>query len=145
MKIQEYDFPEDRLYDIANQIWYAPLTDGTVRTGFTPIAMALAGDVLVFNPKRIGKDFEPNKWFATIECGKWIGSARAAFDGVVVAHNETLIDKPELLNTDAFGEGWMLIVRPARDDWRAGLVGGAAIKPAFDAWLAAEEYKGRTE
>ena len=47
-----------------------------------------------------------------VEGGKWIGAARAAFDGTVVAHNEKLVDHPELLTTDAFGEGWMLIVRP---------------------------------
>lgn len=144
MKIQEYDFPEDRFYDIANQIWYLPLGDGTLRVGFTPIAMSLAGDVLVFTPKRIGKEFETNRWFAMIECGKWIGSARAAFDGVVVAHNETLVDKPELLNSDAFGEAWMLIVRPSGNDWQNNLVGGEALKPAFEQWLEAEAYKDRT-
>jgi hypothetical protein len=39
----------------------------------------------------------------------------------------------------------MLVVRPARGDWRDGLVGGAAIAPAFDAWIAAGTYKDRTD
>jgi glycine cleavage system H protein len=64
---------------------------------------------------------------------------------VVEAHNEALMKKPELLNADAFGRGWMLIVRPARDDWRAGLVTGAAIASAFGGWIASEAYKDRTE
>ncbi|MGA2126510.1 MAG: hypothetical protein ABSG76_10195, partial [Xanthobacteraceae bacterium] len=59
--------------------------------------------------------------------------------------NELLVRKPELLTEDAFGRGWMLVVRPARDDWRDGLVGGAAIAPAFAAWIAAGAYKDRTE
>ena len=85
-----------------------------IRAGFTPIAIALAGDVLVFTPKRVGKDFEAQRSFATIECGKWVGAARAAFNGVVVAANAELERRPKLLNEDAFGVGWMLIVRACR-------------------------------
>jgi hypothetical protein len=54
----------------------AVISDGTVRAGFTPWAASLMGDVLVFTPKRIGRDFEKDRSFATIEGGKWIGSAR---------------------------------------------------------------------
>jgi len=138
------EFPEHLLYDIENQIWYAPLPDGTVRAGFTAWSAKLMGDVLVFTPKRIGRDFEKDRSFAVVEGGKWVGSARAAFDGVVVAHNALLVRKPELMNADPFGEGWMLIVRPAQDDWRAGLVTGAAIAPAFEAWLASGVYRERS-
>jgi glycine cleavage system H protein len=144
-KVQDYDFPEHLLYDLDNQVWYEPLPDGTIRAGFTPLAMALAGDVLVFTPKRLGRDFEQGRYFATIECGKWIGSARAAFDGIVVAHNELLIRKPELLNEDAFERGWMLIVRPSADNWRDRLITGPKVAAAFEQWLAAEAYKNRTE
>ena len=144
VKVQDSDFPDRLFYDMDNQIWYEPLADGTVRTGFTTWAANLMGDVLVFTPKRIGRDFEKGRSFAVVEGGKWVGSARAAFDGIVVAHNERLERKPELLNQDAFGDGWMLIVRPARDDWRHGLVSGAAIEPAFEAWIATSAYKDRT-
>jgi glycine cleavage system H protein len=143
-KVQDYEFPEHLLYDIENQIWYGKLADGTLRTGFTPWAVGLMGDVLVFTPKRLGHGFEKERWFAMVEGGKWVGAARAAFDGTLVAHNEALVDKPGLLNSDPFGEGWMLIVRPANDDWCAGLVTGAAIGPAMERWIAGESYKDRT-
>ena len=137
------DYPDDRFYDMNNQIWYEPLADGTVRAGFTPWAAALMGEILVFTPKRIGREFEKDRSFAVIEGGKWVGTARAAFDGVVVAHNDDVIDRPELIGEDAFGAGWMLVVRPAMADWREGLVTGQAIVPAFAAWLATEAYKDR--
>jgi len=143
--VQGCDFPDHLLYDVENQIWYAPLVDGTARAGFTTWAANLMGDVLVFTPKRIGRDFEKGRSFAVVEGGKWVGSARAAFDGVVIAHNETLERKPELLNQDSYEAGWMLIVRPARDDWRDGLVTGAAIAPAFETWFASGAYKDRAE
>ncbi len=118
--------------------------DGTLRTGFTTWAAALMGEVLVFTPKRLGHAFEKDRWFAMVEGGKWVGAARAGFDGTVVAHNEDLVAKPELLTSDAFGDGWMLIVRPAGDDWRAGLVTGAAVGPTIESWIAGGSYKDRT-
>ena len=137
------DYPDDLFYDMNNQIWYAPLADGTVRAGFTPWAAALMGEILVFTPKRIGREFEKDRSYAVIEGGKWVGTARAAFDVVVVAHNEDVISQPELIGRDAFGAGWMLVVQPARTDWREGLVTAQAIAPAFAAWLATEAYKDR--
>jgi glycine cleavage system H protein len=142
-KIEDYDFPDHLYYDIENQIWYEPLGDGTVRAGFTAWATNLMGDVLVVTPKRIGREFEKNRSFAVVEGGKWVGAARAAFDGIAVAHNGALERQPELLNHDPFGAGWLLIVRPARGDWREGLVTGDAIAPAFAAWFATDAYKDR--
>jgi glycine cleavage system H protein len=143
--VQGKEYPEHLYYDLDNQIWYEPLADGTIRAGFSPIAIELAGEVLVFTPKRIGREFEAQRSFATIECGKWVGAARAAFDGVVVAANAELERRPRLLNDDAFGAGWMLIVRPAHANWRDGLTTGPTIAGAFAAWIAAEAYEGRTE
>ena len=145
VKVLDDEFPDRLLYDMDNQIWYEPLGDGTVRAGFTAWAAKLMGDVLVFTPKRIGRDFEKGRSFAVVEGGKWVGSARAAFDGIVIAHNELLAQRPELLNHDAYGQGWMLVVRPARDDWQHGLATGAAIAPAFEAWFGSEAYKHRSE
>ncbi len=143
VKIQDDDFPDHLYYDIENQIWYEPLEDGTIRAGFTTWATKLMGDVLVVTPKRIGRDFEKSRSFAVVEGGKWIGAACAAFDGTAVAHNEALERKPELLSEDPYGAGWLLIVRPARKDWRDGLVTGEAIAPAFDAWFQTGAYQSR--
>lgn len=143
-RIEDHDFPEQLYYDVENQIWYAPLPDGTLRAGFTSWAATLMGEVLVFTPKRLNHAFEKDRWFAMVEGGKWVGAARAGFDGTVVAHNEALIRKPELLTRDAFGEGWMLIVNPAYDNWRDGLVTGAAVGPVIEQWIAGGAYKERT-
>ncbi|MFI4998211.1 MAG: hypothetical protein ACHQAQ_20800, partial [Hyphomicrobiales bacterium] len=97
-----------------------------------------------FTPKRLNRVFEKGRSFATVEGGKWIGSARAGFDGLVVGHNENLIAKPELLTQDSFDTGWMLVVRPARDDWREGLVTGLAVGPAMERWIESGSYKDRS-
>jgi glycine cleavage system H protein len=142
-QVQGFDFPEDRFYDIENQVWYMPLPDGTVRAGFTTWAVKLMGEVLVFTPKRLGQTFDKDKWFAMVEGGKWIGAARAAFDGTVVTQNEALIDRPALLMQDAFGAGWMITLKPAPAEWQLLLTPGERIAAAVEAWIAGGSYKER--
>lgn len=136
--IENIEYPEHLYYDMTNQIWYEPLDDGTVRAGYTPIAIKLMGDVLAFTAKRVGRDFEAGRSFATIEGGKWVSAVEAAFDGTVIAANEELERRPKLINKDAFGAGWMLIVRPADAGWRDGLVTGPEVGPRFVAWIETE-------
>lgn len=143
VSVRGSEYPDQLLYDVTNQVWYEPLADGTVRAGMTAIAVELAGDVLAFTPKRIGRAFEKGRSFATFESGKWVGPARAAFDGTVVACNDALVERPRILNSDPYVDGWMIVVRPAHEDWRQGLVTGAAIAPAFEAWMDAEGYERR--
>jgi glycine cleavage system H protein len=143
VSVRGSEFPDYLLYDVPNQVWYEPLADGTVRAGMTAVAVELAGDVLAFTPKRIGREFEKGRSFATFESGKWVGPARAAFDGTVVACNEALMEQPRIINRDPYKEGWMLVVRPGSADWRKELVTGAAIAPAFEAWMDAEGYERR--
>src|SRR5262249_39742922 len=134
--VEGVEYPEDLFYDVENQLWYAPLPDGALRVGYMPWAATMMGEILVFTPKRLGRDFEKNRSFATVEGGKWTGAVCAAFDGVVVAANPLLERAPERIVDDPFGEGWMLVVRPARDDWREALVTGPAIGPTLEAWIA---------
>ena len=135
-------FPGHLLYDVPNHVWYLPLDDGTVRAGMTPVAIVLAREVLVYTPKRVGRDFDKHRSFATVESAKWVGSVRAGFDGQVVALNDALIKQPTLANSDPYGQGWMLIVRPRREDWRDGLVAGADVGPAYEAWMESEGFAG---
>ena len=143
--VEGKDYPEHLYYDLDNQVWYEALDDGTIRAGFTPLAIELAGDVLVFTPKRIGRDFEAQRSFATIECGKWVGAARAAFAGIVVAANARAgapAQAPQRgrlrggLDADRAPRGRRL-ARPPRHRRRH--------RSAFAAWIAAEAYKGRAE
>lgn len=144
MLVDGVEYPEHLHYDIENQVWYEALADDLIRVGFTPLSIKLAGEVLAFTPKRVGKTFEAQRSFATIECGKWVGAARAAFSGNVVASNSRLDARPRLLNEDPFGAGWMLIVRSDTSEWQKGLLSGSSLGKAFEAWIANETYKTRS-
>lgn len=136
-------FPCHLRYDVANHMWYRPLEGGLVRVGMTSVGPALASNrVFAFTPKRVGRDLEAGRSCATIESSKWVGPARIAFDGIVEAVNEDLIDLPSLMVDEPYDRGWMLVARPARPDALDGLVTGDAVGPAYEAWMQDNDFKG---
>lgn len=135
-------FPDHLFYDLAHHVWYAPAGDGLVRAGITPVGVALAREVLVFTPKRVGRSVEKGRAMATVESAKWVGSVRAGFDATIEAVNEALVARAGLANTDCYGAGWMLLLGPRFDGWRTGMVTGLAIAPAYEAWMEENGFAG---
>ncbi|MFA5538605.1 MAG: glycine cleavage system protein H [Gemmobacter sp.] len=141
-RVRGCDFPEGLFYDVPRHVWYLPDGAGLVRAGMTPVGVALAREVLVFTPKRPGRRVEPGKALATVESAKWAGAVRAGFAGTVEAVNETLMARATAANSDCYGAGWMMLIRPDSPDWQAPLVTGADIAPAYEAWMEENGFPG---
>lgn len=135
-------FPDHLLYDVPHHTWYLPIEDGLVRAGMTQVGVVLAREVLVFTPKRAGREFEKGRAFATVESAKWVGSVRAAFDGTVISVNEAAIQSPALVNDDCYDTGWLLVVRPTESSWPQSLTKGRAAADAYEAWMEGEAFAG---
>ncbi|MCX7961618.1 MAG: glycine cleavage system protein H [Burkholderiales bacterium] len=136
-------FPDELLYDVDNHIWYQELPDGNVRLGMTSVATAMAGQLVAFTPKKVGRSVEAGKSCATVESGKWVGPAKSAVAGTVVAVNDALVAKPSLANEDPYGAGWLVVIKPA--DWatvKAGLTPGSQVAPKYEAKMAADNFAG---
>ena len=137
------NLPDELLYDVENHIWYKETGDGNVRLGMTTVATAMAGQLVAFTPKKAGRSVEAGKSCATVESGKWVGPAKSAFVGTVVAVNEELTAKPSLANEDPYGAGWLVLLKPA--DWaaaKAALTPGSQVAPKYEAKMAADGFKG---
>jgi glycine cleavage system H protein len=137
------NLPDDLLYDVDNNIWYRENPGGTVTLGMTTIAAAMAGPLVAFTPKKAGRSLEEGKSCATVESGKWVGPAKIAFAAEVIEINEALSANPKLANSDPYGEGWMVKVRPA--DWavaKATLVPGTAVAAPYEAKMTADNFAG---
>lgn len=135
--------PDDLLYDVENHIWFKELGDGTVRIGMTTVAGAMAGQLVAFTPKRVGRGVQAGKSCATVESGKWVGPAKSAAAGEVVAVNEELVAKPSLANEDPYGAGWMVVLKP--EDWaavKASLTPGSEVAVKYEARMAADGFAG---
>lgn len=137
------NLPDALLYDVDNHIWYQELPDGNVKLGMTAVATAMAGQVVAYTPKKAGRAVEAGKSCATIESGKWVGPAKSAAAGSIVATNEALAAKPSLANEDPYGEGWLVILKPT--DWAAvkgTLTPGTEVAPKYEAKMAADGFAG---
>ena len=137
------NLPDELLYDVDNNIWYREEADGTVKLGMTAVAVAMAGQLVAFTPKKAGRKVEAGKSCATVESGKWVGPAKIAFAGEVAVVNEALVAKPNTANADPYGAGWLITVRP--ENWAAAkgaLTPGGAVGPKYDAKMQADGFAG---
>ena len=135
--------PDDLLYDVENHIWFKEVGDGNVRIGMTTVATAMAGRLVAFTPKKVGRSVKAGKSCATVESGKWVGPAKSAAAGEVVEVNEELTKNPGIANDDPYDAGWLVVLKP--EDWdgvKATLTPGSAVADAYEAKMAADGFDG---
>lgn len=135
--------PDALLYDVENQLWYRERADGLVVAGITAVATAMAGQIFAVTTKRVGRRLAAGEACAVCESGKVVGAARVCFAATIVAANEALMDAPDTINHDPYGEAWLVVLQP--EDWvavKAGLVPGTTVAEAYAAKMAAEGFAG---
>jgi len=89
-----------------------------VRVGITHFAQEQLGDVVFVELPKAGHKVTSHKTFGVVESVKAVSDLYAPISGEVVEVNGALTKTPELVNRDPYGQGWMLIVKPASGgDW----------------------------
>ena len=106
--------PEDLRY-AANHEWTKVLEDGSVRVGITDYAQDALGDIVYVELPEVGSSYAAGDSFGEVESTKSVSDIYAPVAGEVVAANEALDATPELINSDPYGEGWFIALRPAED------------------------------
>ena len=96
--------------------------------GITDYAQAQLGDIVFVDIQTEGETLAAGDVFGTIEVVKTVSDLFLPVAVEVLEQNETLADQPELVNTDPYGEGWLIKIKPAAD-------------ADYDALLDAEGYK----
>ena len=100
--------------------------------GITDYAQAQLGDIVFVDIQTEGEPLAAGDVFGTIEVVKTVSDLFLPVAGEVLEQNEALADQPELVNTDPYGEGWLIKIKPAAD-------------ADYDALLDAEGYKAVIE
>jgi glycine cleavage system H protein len=85
----------------------------TVRVGITDHAQEALGDIVFVTLPEVGTEVEAGQSLGEVESTKSVSDIYAPISGEVVARNDVLDARPELVNADPYGEGWMIEVRPA--------------------------------
>ena len=113
--------------------WVSALTaEGTVRVGITDHAQDALGDVVYVDLPSVGDSVAAEESFGEIESTKSVSDLFAPISGEIVAVNETLEDDPAQVNSDSYGEGWIVEIRPENADDLANLLDAEAYKAELD-------------
>ena len=103
------EYPEDLKYLDTHE--YVRL-DGEIATlGISAFAVDQLGDIVFLELPEIGDALEKGESFGSIESVKAVEDLNAPISGTVVERNETMIESPELITDDPYGEGWFLKLR----------------------------------
>ncbi|BCL17802.1 MULTISPECIES: glycine cleavage system protein GcvH [Micromonospora] len=117
--------PEDLRYTAEHE-WVAGDGSGPVRVGITHYAQDALGDIVYVQLPDEGAVVAAGEPLGEIESTKSVSEIYAPVSGTVAARNEALGDTPEVINTDPYGAGWLLEIRPDDPGVVAGLLTPAA-------------------
>jgi glycine cleavage system H protein len=87
--------------------------DGSVEIGITDYAQGELGDVVYIELPKVGTKFNKHDVFGTIEAVKAVSELFSPISGEVVAINDRLDKEPALVNSDPYGAGWMIRIKPS--------------------------------
>lgn len=123
--------PEELWYTPEHE-WVLPSAEGTVRVGITDYAATQLGDVVYVQLPLVGDSVTNGDPVGEVESTKSVSDVFAPVSGEVVARNDALEGSPELLNSDPYGEGWMIEIK---------LTGASEM----DSLLGADDYRSLIE
>lgn len=113
--------------------WVSALTaEGTVRVGITDHAQDALGDVVYVDLPSVGDSVAAEDSFGEIESTKSVSDLFAPIAGEIVAVNEGMEDDPALVNSDPYGEGWIIEIRPENADDLANLLTAEGYQAELD-------------
>ncbi|MFN6132382.1 MAG: glycine cleavage system protein GcvH [Synechococcaceae cyanobacterium] len=124
-------FPDDCRYADSHE--YARPEGDLVRIGLSAFAIDQLGDIVFVDLPEVGASLDGGRSFGTVESVKAVEELVAPISGVVTARNEALLNSPEELQNDPYGEGWLLIVQPSAASELDQLLDAASYSQKLDA------------
>jgi glycine cleavage system H protein len=102
--------PADLRYTAEHE-WIAPSGEA-LRVGITDYAQGALGDIVFVTLPSVGTELTAGQSLGEVESTKSVSDVYAPFAGTVTATNEALDANPEIINSDPYGEGWLLEIAP---------------------------------
>jgi glycine cleavage system H protein len=116
------EIPAELRYTAEHE-WVQRTSEDTVRVGITDFAQDSLGDVVFVQLPEVGTEVTAGESFGEVESTKSVSDLYAPLSATVVAVNAELDAKPELVNSDPYGQGWLLELRAGGDTLDFGLAG----------------------
>ncbi len=119
-------YPDDLRYH-AEHDW-ARIEGDTATLGITWYAQDALGEIVHYEPPETGSAVAKDESYGEVESVKAVSDLIAPLSGEVVEVNEALLDAPETINTDPYGEGWLIRIRMTEPDEVGELLDAAAYR-----------------
>ena len=104
------NIPKDLRYATSHE-WVRPEGDGVYTVGITDHAQELLGDMVFVDLPDVGDEVGAGDDVAVAESVKAASDVYSPLSGEILSVNETLEDSPELVNSDAYGDGWLFTIK----------------------------------
>lgn len=121
-----HEVPEGLYYTEEHEWLRLEGDEGVV--GITAYAQDQLGDVVFVELPQVGAEYRAKEAFGVVESVKTVSDVYMPVTGRVVAVNLALADRPELVNQDPYGEGWLVRIQILNRDELAGLLAAAAYR-----------------
>lgn len=124
-------YPDDLKYT-ADHEWVRRSGDGVVRAGITHYAQDALGDIVYVSLPEVGAELEEGQACGEVESTKSVSDVYAPVAGRVTARNEALDSRPDMMNSDPYGEGWMVEIEPGDPSALDSLLDAAAYRKTLE-------------
>jgi len=128
----EASYPDDLLYHLDHDWARLDPDEPDVATfGITWFAQDALGEVVFFDPPEVGSSVTADEFYAEVESVKAVSDVIAPLSGEIVEVNIALADKPESINEDPYGDGWMVKVKLSDPAERDALIDAEAYRSSL--------------
>src|ERR1035437_1623665 len=120
------NFPDNLKYTKDHE--WVKVDSDTATIGITDFAQGELGDIVYVDITTKGETLDKEAVFGTVEAVKTVSDLFMPVSGTITELNKALDQKPELVNTDVYGEGWMIKVKMSKPEEVSGLLSAADYK-----------------
>ena len=111
VKVDNYEVPEGLYY--SNDFEWIKIEGDKIRMGITDYAQKALREIVYAELPSAGTEVKQNEPYGTLESVKAVSDLVAALSGTIEEVNEEVQSKPEILNEDPYGKGWLIVVKPS--------------------------------
>ena len=113
--MEDYEIPKDLKYSKDDE-WIRTEPENRMRVGVTDYAQNQLGDIVFVELPAVGNSVNVGDSFGVIESVKAVSDLLAPVNGEIVQINPLLEERPEAVNDDCYGDGWMVVIKGTKDD-----------------------------
>ena len=114
VKVDDYEVPEGLYY--SKEWTWVKIENGKARIGITDYAQKQLREVVFAELPEVGDEIVKGEPFGTVESVKSVSDLVVPINGKIEEVNEEVVDNPQIINEDPYGEGWLILVSPSNLD-----------------------------